>query len=314
MGTEALKMRTPIVAMLIAVEVMIVGMALYAVGHGGGFAPGMHRAEFAGHSFAPLAVGPAPHIVIDDAQSRVTVAASSDQLVHVRDLSEMHGAFFSNANYPQLHVTRTLDGVRIERPSVQRLAFGIFGFSREAIEVMVPSGSRLEINRCSGANVSGIGGGVLVRSQDGHIEIADLQGSVDVSSDDGYIEARNVRADRLSMQTSDGHLALRDVAAASLSATTRDGRIETIDLDLLGHEPQAAFHTDDGSVRIALAPNPNLTLNASTSDGRIVVDGVSSRNDDGAQRTVRLGSGEGKLTVGTGDGSIHIDTNGAQVQ
>jgi hypothetical protein len=307
--------RASIVAMLLAAEVLIAGMALHALcGHSVAFGRDMHRVDFAGKALAPIEAGASPHVVIDDSRSRVDVGISSDGLVHVRDLTEMHGAIFSSAPYPQLRATRTLDGVRIERAPAQRLSFDIFGSSREEIEVMVPAAARLEIARCSGANVSGITGGVSVRSQDGHIKLADVQGTVEAQSDDGYLDARNVRADRLAMTTMDGHLALYDVSAASLTATTRDGHIEGGGLALVGAQPQATIHTDDGSIRLGLAPNADLTIDASTGDGSIRLDGASANRDNSSRRTIRLGSGAGKLTLGTGDGSIHILTNGALVQ
>lgn len=315
MGTEALVSRASIVAMLIAAEVVVAGMALYVIGgHGRTFANGMHHVDFSARGLTPITVGATPHVVIDDAHSRIDVGTAADGRVHVRDLTEMHGAVFSSTPYPQLHVTRTGDGVRIERPAVGSLSNDMFGFSREAIEVLVPPASHLEIARCSGADITGITGGVSVRSQDGHIKLADVQGTVDAQSDDGYLDARNVRADRLAMTTSDGHLTLQDVTAASLVATTHDGRIEGTGLALVGTQAQATLHTDDGSITLGLAPDADLTIDASTGDGRIVVDGTRVDHDGSSGHTLRLGSGAGKMTVGSGDGSIHILTNGALVQ
>jgi hypothetical protein len=206
----------------------------------------------------------------------------------------LHGAIFSSTPYPQLRITRTSDGVSIERPSIERLSISMFGFSREAIEVLVPQASHLEIARCSGADISGISGGVNVRSQDGHVKLAGVQGTIEAQSDDG-------------------HIALNDVTTSSLVATTRDGHIEGSGVALVGTEPQATLHTDDGSIRLALAPDADLTIDASTGDGSVTVDGTRDRGD-ASHRTIRLGNGLGKMTVGTGDGSIHILTNGAPVQ
>jgi hypothetical protein len=300
--------------MLVAAELLVVGMAIYSLGGQRTFAAGMHRVDFTPVQIAPISAGAAPRVVIDDKESRVSVTVSSDESVHARDLTQMRGAIFSSAPYPQLRVIRTGDGVLIERPSPQRLSIEMFGFSRQAIEVSVPSGSHLEIARCSGANVTGITGGVSVRSQDGHVTLASLTGTVDARSDDGYLDASNVRGDRLTMESMDGHLALRDVSVGALTATTHDGRIEARELSLTGERPDATLHTADGSVRIQLAPNANLTIDASTGDGHIVVDGSTLDHDDSAQRTIRLGNGSGKMTVGTGDGSIHISTNGAILQ
>jgi hypothetical protein len=302
--------RASVVGMLVAAEVLIVGMAMYAVGGGATFAAGMHRSDFTATAIAPIAAGTAPHIVVDDPDSRVHVGISSDQLVHVRDLTQMHGWMFSSGKYPKLVVSRTSDGVRIERPhrSGDVVGFGLFGFSTQAIEVDVPQAAQLEIARCSGADIRGLTGAVNVRSVDGHVTLTDLQGSVDARSDDGYLDATNVRGDRLTLNANDGHIVLQDVAVASLSALTRDGRIVADDLSVTGN---AQLQTDDGSVRVRLAPNANLTIDASTRDGRISVDGNSSdRNDDSAQRTIRLGAGSGQMKLATADGSIRIFTNG----
>jgi hypothetical protein len=304
--------RVSIVGMLLAAEVLIVGMAIYAVGGGGAtFAAGMHRSDFTAEPIAPVAAGTTPHVVIDDPNSRVRVDLSSDRLVHVRDSTQMRGWMFSSGKYPKLVVSRTSDGVRIERPHVPGddvVGFGLFGFSTQAIEVYVPQAAQLQIERCAGADVHGLTGGVNVHSVDGHVTLTDLAGSVDARTDDGYLDATSVRGDRLALDAVDGHIALQDIAVSSLSAITRDGRIVADDLSVTG---DATLQTDDGSVRVRLAPNANLTIDASTRDGGISVDGISSdHSDDPAQRTIRLGSGNGQMKLATADGSIRIFTNG----
>jgi len=299
--------RVSIVAMLLAAEVLIVGMAIYTVAGGGAtFAAGLHRSEFSAEPIAPVDAGNAPHVVVDDPDSRVRVALSSDRLVHVRDFTQIRGWIFSSAKYPNLAVSRTDDGVRIERPGAPS-DVALFGFSTQAIEIQVPQGAQLEIARCSGADVTGISGGVNVHSVDGHVTLTDLTGSVDARSDDGYLDATNVRGDRLALDSMDGHIALQDVAVASLSATTRDGRIVA---DELSVSASGTLQTGDGSVRVRFAPDANVTIDASTRDGTISVDGNSDRSDDSSQRTIRLGAGSGQMKLATGDGSIRIFTNG----
>jgi hypothetical protein len=301
--------RTSIVAMLIAAEVLIAGMALYVVGHGGTtFAAGMHRVDFTASAIAPIAAGPAPHIVIDDADSRVSVTPSSDEQVHVRDLTEIRGAVFTKSSYPRLQVSRTPDGVRIERSAVGGLSVVIFGYSTQAIEVEVPQGSHVEIARCGGALISGITGGTSVRSVDGRITLADLQGQVDAHSDDGSLRATNVHGDSLTLATDDGRITLENVSVASLNGSTHDG---SIDAQGTSVSADATLQTDDGSIKVAFAPDADLTVDASTRDGRISVDGNSNDGDDSAQRTIRLGAGTGRMKLATSDGSIHILTNGA---
>lgn len=302
--------RASVVGMLIAAEVLIVGMAIAALGHGGRtFAAGMHHVDFTPAAVAPVAAGSQPRVVIDDPSSRVRVSTSSDQLVHVRDLTSFRGAVFSTGSYAQLQVTRTPDGVRVERPRRGSLSIEVFGFSQQSIEVQVPSGSHVEIAGCEGADVFGITGGTTVHSLDGHVTLTDLEGTVDARSDDGYLSAANVRGDRLGLQSNDGHLTLKNVTVDSLQAQTRDGRIEA---DGLSVANEATIQTSDGSIHVALAPNPNLAIDASTLDGRIIVDGATLERD--GAKTIRLGTGSGKMRLATSDGSIHILTNGEVLQ
>ena len=300
--------RATVVAMLIAAEVAIVGMAIFAIGHGGtSFAAGLHSTDFTAAPIAPLAAGATPHVVIDDPHSRVVVGTSGDQLVHVRDLTRIRGGIFSSGPYPRLTASRTPDGVRIARADGGRVSFDIFGMSVQRIEVDVPPSARLEIARCEGADVNGLANGVSVHSIDGHVTLSDLRGTVDARSDDGYISATNVRGDRLAMESMDGHLSLDNVTVASLIGTTRDGHIEAGDLSVAN---DATLQTADGGVRVRFAPGADVTVDASTRDGKITVDGFSSDNSS-AQRTIRLGAGTGRIKLATDDGSIHITTNGA---
>ncbi|MBV8529815.1 MAG: DUF4097 family beta strand repeat protein [Candidatus Eremiobacteraeota bacterium] len=308
--------RASVIAMLVAAEILIAGMAIYTVGGRASFTHGMQRVDFTPATIAPVAAGATPHVVIDDASSRVSVTASNDALVHVRDLTQIRGNVFSTSKYPQLRVTRTSDGVRIERPAFGSLSMEIFSFSTEAIEVAVPGGSHVEIPHCSGADVNGIAGNVAVDSQDGHVTLRDMRGDVDARSDDGY-------------------LSLTDVTTGSLIARTHDGRIEARGLTVAGERPNATLHSDDGSVHVAgafasngayeitsgdgsielrLPSNADLAITASTGDGRIVLDGSSLDRDDSGQRTIRLGAGSSAMKLATSDGSIHILTNGASLQ
>ena len=88
--------RTALVAMLLAVEVMLVGLMYFAlrgsaagsaIASGGGF----HSADMSAKAFPAIAAGPAPHVLIDDPGSGVYVTASTDGLVHVQDETHVHG-------------------------------------------------------------------------------------------------------------------------------------------------------------------------------------------------------------------------------
>jgi hypothetical protein len=304
--------RSSLVAMLIAVEIAIVGVAIYAVRS----AHSLHNVDFVAKTIAPIDAGASPVIAVADADSHVVVAVSTDGLVHVKDLTSSRGAFFGDRlNVPQLEVKRTADGVSIMRPESNDSSLHFqFGWFERRVEVDVPAGSRIDIARCAGAEISGVGGGVAVESQDGRIVLADLSGTINAKSDDGSISASRVHGDNLSLQSADGRLTLTDVSASSLDAQTKDGSIEARGLSITGGAQHAVLHTGDGSIRVALAAAADLTVDASTSDGKVIVDGQSYKNGgdgDSAQHTVKLGSGSGTLQLSSDDGSIHINTNGA---
>jgi len=330
--------RTALIGMLIAVEVLIAGFAIWCLGGAGhlsaaGFSP--HETDYDSKMTATIEAGETPHVVISDPESRVYVNVSPDGKVHVLDRTRVHGFnFSSDRDVPKLNATRTADGVLVERADYNDnwMHFTI-GESFQNIEVDVPSGSRVEIQRSSGATVSGLRAGITARSQDGHISLSDVQGPVDARSDDGYVFASNVRGDTVALQSSDGHIELRDVTAQSLTANTRDGRIYGSDLTIAGGaQPRATLHTDDGSMRVAgtfapsgsyevstndgrvelgFGPSADLTVTASTGDGSISVDGKSTGDDDSHHQTIKLGTGSGNMRVSSGDGSIHLSTNGA---
>ncbi|HTX58446.1 MAG TPA: DUF4097 family beta strand repeat-containing protein [Verrucomicrobiae bacterium] len=329
--------RAALIGMLVGAEVLIAGFAIWVLGgsHLPAIASGFHEVDSKPVTFAPMDLGPAPHVVVADPDSRVVVKPSTDGKLHVSDMSAMHGYVAGDSSVPKLRVTRTADGARIERAaSGDEWGHWTIGFSmtERQIEVDLPAASRVEIEKSSGADVTGIGGGVSVRSQDGSIALADLKGAVDAESADGAIAASNVTATSLSVSSADGRLTLRNVSAESLDASTSDGRIEASGLTIAGAHPRASLSTRDGSIELAasfapggsydvntadgrvalaLAPGADLVVDASTADGSIDVDGTHYEGDDAAQHTVRLGAGSGTLRVSSGDGSIHLTTNGA---
>lgn len=305
--------------MLIAVQVLIVGFAVYSLrgpGNGMAFAhgAGFHAVSYHAKPIMPMPVGYAPVVTIDDVDSHVVVTASNDRLVHVTDETGENGFVWGDHQAHDVQMSRTLDGVRIYRPQ----SSGSFGFdmNNQRIEIAVPADARVVIDRCSGAELSGLRNDVTATSQDGRIYLTD-------------IKANNVKA-----HSDDGRIVATRVSANSLDLTSNDGRIETAQLELTGLNPHVNFHTDDGPlviggtfiasgtyelstndgrVELNFAQGSSTTVDASTGDGRIVVDGRSSEEDGGTSRNVRIAAGLSSMRVRTADGSIHISTNGAGV-
>lgn len=308
--------RTGIVAMLLAAEVLIVGIGALALGGNlrglSAQAAALHSERFVPEPIAAMDAGSAPRVQISDPDSRVIVTASSDGRIHVIDRTGVSGVVWGFVRLAQARLLRTSDGVRIERaPEKNNMAFS-FGDIMQRIEIAVPPGSTLEIEQCSGASVASLSGAVRVRSQDGRITASDLSGNLDALSNDGSVEARNVHASSVALQSMDGHVRLDDVSASRLLATTRDGSIRADGLVLTGAGASGQIRTDDGSVRLHFSDAGNANVHAQTSDGRIVINGQSTHGDgDGADTRAILGSAGGGLDVFTQSGTITLTTNGA---
>ena len=334
--------RVALVAMLVAAEIFILGLAFYVVGggrsmaftHGMMHSGSMQHPSFTAHAVAPIAAGSHPVVYIDDANSGMTVSVSSDNLVHVEDRTSFGGAFWGKKpNIPQLAVSHDGNGVRIVRAAYEDNFFSIgFSNSREHIDIQAPAGAVLEIVRCSGATITGVEGGVNAVSQDGSLHLFNVRGTIVAHSNDGRIELRHAQAQSTELSSGDGRIVIDDVTTPSLVAKTADGRITATGLMMMGASPHATIHsndgyvslvgsfaengsydisTDDGHIDVALDAASNATVNASTNDGSIALDGHSSGDDSANNRTLRVGNGSGAMRISTHDGNIHITTNGA---
>ncbi len=164
------------------------------------------------------------------------------------------------------------------------------------------------------------------RTGDGLIEAHDLQGAIDLNSGDGRIVASNLDG-QVKLHTGDGSIDV-DRAAGRVDADSGDG---SIDID--GRLDELTVRTGDGPVRVAAAEGStmksdwrittgdgrialripsgfNAAVDASTGDGSVRVDGISSAprdSDDERKRVVgQLGTGGATLQLRSGDGSIEV--------
>ncbi len=321
--------RLSTVGALVAAEVMVVGAIIYALS---GAAPRATAVNIgADRVIGVMNAGDAPHIVVSDPDSRVVVLASTDGQVHVIDRSEIHGfVIHGPKEYPIPRMTRTADGVRIERASNGSWV-GVIGESTARIEIDVPVHAIIDVEKSSGTNVTGMHGSVYARSQDGSINLHDVSGVVDVKTDDGHIDAIDVQSPKISLISSSGHLELTNVTTTDLKATTEDGHITARDMHLDAPGSSVALHTgsgpvefygkvaadgnydlstSDGHIRLDVPELRALSIHARTQDGSIRVDGHRSRDDDDTAHYETTGSGAGKFNLATQSGSITINTTG----
>lgn len=164
------------------------------------------------------------------------------------------------------------------------------------------------------------------RTGDGGITADDLQGTIDLNSGDGRIVASRLDG-QLKAHTGDGTIRI-DQAAGKIDADSGDGAIE-----ITGRLDELAVRTGDGPVRVdassgssikndwrittgdgrvalRLPSDFNASIDASTGDGTVHVDGIDtprSDNESERRRVVgQLGTGGATLHIRSGDGSIDV--------
>ena len=285
------------IAILVAAEVAILGLAVFSVRgapSGEVFAADGTGANFAAKTFAPIAAGNAPRVTIDDPNSGVTIGVSDDSLVYVKDDTSFSGATLrSPHDYPQLAVTRDLNGVHISRPAYHEGWAMFIGFSnsRQHFEVLVPAAATVVVDECDNAEVSDLKNGATIKALDGRIELTHVEGAIVAHTDDGHITADGVTSPSLDLSSNDGRIEIRNftaVAGGKYNVATRDGRID-----------------------VGFTRGSDVTVDASTNDGTVRVDGVRQHSDDNVQQSIRIGSGGSAMRIHSDDGSITISTNGA---
>ena len=289
--------RALVIATLVAAEVVILGLAAYTVrgavsGNAFAFGRGGSGASFVAKTFTPIAAGTTPRVTIDDPNSGVTIGVSDDGLVHVKDDTSFSGVTLrSPHDYPQLTVTQDSSGVHITRPAYHEGWSMFIGFSssRQHFEVQVPASATVVVDACANAEVSDLKNGATIKALDGRIELSRVAGAIVAHADDGHIRADDVTSPSLDLSSNDGWIEMRNFTA------------------LAGGKYDVA--TNDGHINVAFARGSDVTVDASTSDGSMRVDGVRQHSDDDRkQQTIRLGNGTAAMRVHSDDGSITITT------
>lgn len=308
--------RWAIVAALGVVELWIVGLMLRSISGGhvsAHAADGPKTSVASGPQNAPtlgasrsVDTGPAPHVVIDDKNAKLTVSVRPGTTVSVNEETGVHG-WVHGSRHP-IVVKRTADGVQIVRGDGPLEVF--MGFIERRLDVVVPPAARLEVRNAGSTTIAGLRADVAVHSEDGSIVVSDLRGALDARTEDGRIELFDVDAPSLDVVSDNGRIVLDRVRADTIAVTTDDGRIEIGRSLLRGGK----IRTGSGRIVLGLDPRSDVTVSARASSGKVLAESpliaTSAGEDDRMPTIVRFGAGSGRLDVGTGDGSISIRAGG----
>ena len=162
-----------------------------------------------------------------------------------------------------------------------------------------------------------LSGKIELRTDDGSIRITDVKGDLTARTGDGSVRAEAFEG-HADIETGDGSVRL-DGLLRGVRLDTQDGSVQVRVSSGSTMDSDWSVTTGSGSMRVELPESFSTELDATTGDGRIVIDDVRPAgaraeregDDEDASRSrrsarVTLGSGGRTLTLRSGDGTITV--------
>ncbi|DAC71905.1 MAG TPA: hypothetical protein DSN98_07980 [Thermoplasmata archaeon] len=142
-----------------------------------------------------------------------------------------------------------------------------------------------------------------VTTSNGAIQITDTRGDIKTSSSNGAIIIDTVDG-YVSAKTSNGRIEVKGTAGIK-NIQTSNGAIT---VEVADFQDNVSIDTSNGAVAVYLNPSVNATLEMTTSNGKITVEGISLNVEllEEAHVIGSLGSGSRRLDIHTSNGNIQL--------
>ena len=202
--------------------------------------------------------------------------------------------------------------LEVKKPATSTSSrFGMAGRSARIVAT-VPKSCNLVARTGDGSiSIERLDGKIDLDTGDGSVRAYTVEGSLRVRTGDGTIKAEHVDG-TLDLDSGDGSASVSG-RLAGLKLHTGDGTVVVRAEDGSQMTEDWEIRTGDGGVRLELPDGFNASVDASTGDGRVRLEGfeVSAPPDSGDEATRRslrqqLGNGGKQLRVRSGNGSITI--------
>lgn len=196
-----------------------------------------------------------------------------------------------------------------------------FNNSKIRFEIQVPTKTRTDLQTGGGhVTVSSLEGDQAAETSGGHIEITDIQGNLTAETSGGHISIKKISGNA-KVETSGGHIET-DGVNGNLSAETSGGHIEIrdakgrVDADTSGGHVNVSFakgnahggkiESSGGGITVAIDPNVDLSIDASTSGGSV-------RTDVPVKIIGKVNGSSIKGSLGKGGEMLYVHTSGGSV-
>jgi hypothetical protein len=196
-----------------------------------------------------------------------------------------------------------------------------FNNAKIRFEIQVPTKTRTDLQTGGGhVKVSSLEGDANAETSGGHIEVTDLQGNLTAETSGGHISIKKISGNA-KIETSGGHIET-DGVEGNLSAETSGGHIEIrdakgrVDADTSGGHVEVSFakgnahggkiESSGGGITVAIDPNVDLAIDASTSGGSV-------RTDIPVKIVGKVNGSSIKGSLGKGGEMLYVHTSGGSV-
>jgi len=196
-----------------------------------------------------------------------------------------------------------------------------FNNAKIRFEIQVPTKTKTDLQTGGGhVTVRSLEGDANAETSGGHIEVTDLQGNLTAETSGGHISVKKISGNAR-VETSGGHIEA-DGVDGNLSAETSGGNIEIsgakgrVDADTSGGHVEVSFakgnahggkiESSGGGITVAIDPNVDLAIDASTSGGSV-------RTDVPVKIVGKVNGSSIKGTLGKGGETLYVHTSGGSV-
>ncbi|MGQ9707359.1 MAG: DUF4097 family beta strand repeat-containing protein [bacterium] len=144
-----------------------------------------------------------------------------------------------------------------------------------------------------------------ISTSNGKITVSEISAAISASTSNGDIILTGTTGDA-ELSTSNGKV-LVQVHAGGITIQTSNAEIDC-DLSLLPATRGVTLTTSNGKVTLRLPPDVSASINATTSNGTVVITGYQVQYEEQTQMHIRarIGSGASPITINTSNGDIVI--------
>jgi hypothetical protein len=200
-----------------------------------------------------------------------------------------------------------------------------FGSHRLNIEVRMPKNADLQVETTDGAiDVSSLNGNLSIHTSNGQVVAQDLSGTIDIGSSNGGISMERLKGS-VKVHTSNGAINATGLDGACEFGTSNGriqvtGRFDSLDITSsnggvvaraeTGSKVSSGWTivTSNASIDLSVPPDLKADLNASTSNGGIMLDlpVTMQGHQSGTQLVGKLNGGGAELSLHTSNAGVRV--------